>query len=1233
MYGFLYNMFVDIMRYVCIVVFFLLSTLPVYAELKISEVYIQWHQEWLEIYNTSNQQFEWTISLSWVKASLVTMPNITILPHEVVIVGDSLAIIPDTSNVVASWLSLFLGDSVDALIHLLDGSGHIQDTVYIDQETVSTMSANKASRQRIFTTPIQEAITTESYIHNIQSPHRANPWIVYAEEQDVIDTIPELLISEVYFEWANERIEITNRGNTDFNWVVEISWASANPKTFTLSIPANQSIIIADTNSHWMILDESVIGASNAWFVINDDGDIDISLYVDAVMLDRFDVEESLVLPYINGKNSFEKVLYQGNWVITITPEERVYNMTGQYKWNPWMVYEVTQTPIQIQEWVEEQECEVASQEIIITEIHKESEKYPAYIEVFIANSLAENILFSWSLIANSIHIDVTEKEWYYLITPDPSAFFWQNIIQASFSLSPTGQLTITRQNGQVLDKVDITVDNETTDNQSLSYKETVVCVRYFDSVSPFSPWFDDVYLEYFPEWKTITQTVYVWWWGWSCPVPEDNNNQENGTGTWEEYQPKDISIVHIEYDPSWPDTYRETITLQSFLPYTVNLAEYNLSVSTRSSLVQLSGILYSWATQTFTGNYRFPNSWACVWLLFSTQILDTYCYWSAQAQWGSWSDSTGPVSQTWQTVSWQYSDYRNAIVRIEYIDYDPPWSDIDKETIVFSVLSWWVDFSYMYLLINERKYTMKSFTWYVTWTVSFTANFRFPNSGACVRLVYEETVFDTYCYNPNDGSPYQEEPIDYSTYIIRIKELIYDPPGNDKDRESITLHMLSWDTVDLSKFRLKVKTTNRIIQWSLSPWSAQTFVWNFRMPNDGACISLMRNDHTFDTVCYTPTQDTQEDEKSIDYSSHTISINHIDYDPPWADTDRETIQLFLNPYVFLSDDFYLLINDTKRYLRHFTWEYQWDTTLTWNFRFPNSKDTCVRIWRESFIFDEYCYVVGETQEDEAEPKDLPEISIQAVFPNPVWVDSDQEYVILRLHTQESVDLSQWYTLYINGRNKTLQWDLVPWQDIHIQWTLWLPNTATCVSLMYDKRITIDTFCYELPREWYEYRKSQEWLEFLSTIDLTVLRNIQFRQEWGKICIRYDGILISCRNNRIRITKEADQELRLYKNYINTMHDYMINQRSSLFYNSSLVLYRDILKESESLLSRWITQQHTKHWPVAVTDIAQRFDLQYNQSFLDYLGSQIPDIPWIHTRQIRYSNIKNDRYLQLLTKR
>lgn len=74
-------------------------------ELIISEVFSYWQDEWVEIYNSSENDFLWTISLSWAKASIVNLSNIFIPWNKAIIVGDNMTMISNHNIVVVSTLS------------------------------------------------------------------------------------------------------------------------------------------------------------------------------------------------------------------------------------------------------------------------------------------------------------------------------------------------------------------------------------------------------------------------------------------------------------------------------------------------------------------------------------------------------------------------------------------------------------------------------------------------------------------------------------------------------------------------------------------------------------------------------------------------------------------------------------------------------------------------------------------------------------------------------------------------------------------------------------------------------------------------------------------------------------------------------------------------------------------------------------------------------------------------
>lgn len=80
------------------------------------------------------------------------------------------------------------------------------------------------------------------------------------------------------------------------------------------------------------------------------------------------------------------------------------------------------------------------------------------------------------------------------------------------------------------------------------------------------------------------------------------------------------------------------------------------------------------------------------------------------------------------------------------------------------------------------------------------------------------------------------------------------------------------------------------------------------------------------------------------------------------------------------------------------------------NFRFPNSKETCISIQREDRVFDTYCYTPQKEMDATGEQADIPPdygIRIISLVPNPVGKDQDVESVTLLLSGSLPIDLSQ----------------------------------------------------------------------------------------------------------------------------------------------------------------------------------------------------------------------------------
>lgn len=73
-----------------------------------------------------------------------------------------------------------------------------------------------------------------------------------------------------------------------------------------------------------------------------DNGAIDVRMSWSGSEVDRFAVDSGLVLPYIDGRTSFERVRYGGELKITPTTSERVSNVLSGIVANPGQIFTVT---------------------------------------------------------------------------------------------------------------------------------------------------------------------------------------------------------------------------------------------------------------------------------------------------------------------------------------------------------------------------------------------------------------------------------------------------------------------------------------------------------------------------------------------------------------------------------------------------------------------------------------------------------------------------------------------------------------------------------------------------------------------------------------------------------------------------------------------------------------------------------------------------------------------------
>lgn len=998
----------------------------------------------------------------------------------------------------------------------------------------------------------------------------------------VVEQLPVLLISELYFGGTDERFEVYNPHDTPFVWSIQIDGVKSSILTINdITIPAKAARVFGDNMV--MIGDTSVIERSTLALNMVDTVPININLLYDGSIIDSF-IADSTIMNNANKtpRASLQRTLDDIS-VIYVSPVSQNYNTidVSKYTINPWVVYDtIQQNP--------PSDCLDRWSTIHISEIFWWSDEHAPYIELFAPQWISQNITIGGSQLTEDVSLFIDQPAGHYhIVTVSENSYtmhpYTTDNQKLSFS-SWLGNIAIYWQSGQVLDKVDIQV----RENWYSSYIRWLGCDRVADIIDSFSPGFARDYLSYFPQGAekviTVTQQIVVPSGWWSCP-------QETQTGTIAASATGDfvIDLLSIDYDPPGTDTNNESIVLRSLVDYPLDLSVYALRLSTRNWLQYLRWVLEPEEEIALTGNFRFPNAGACVDLLYGDFVVDSYCY---------------PVAGSWSGE--QENDYSDVSITIDTLLYDPSGDDTNNEEITFTVHSWTIDFSHgFYVLINGRKYNLTSFAWLRTGTFTIKANYRMPNTqDACVSLLHGDFVFDTECYTITK-SFWTNTTIhtDRFSYAIQITDIEYDPEGSDTDKEKITLMMENWSAVDLSQFHILINGTKKKLKDTLLPATPSTLVWTYWFPNSKqTCVILQYQDHVYDTYCYDPEEDAQNEEEALSRSGD-IRIDSIVYDPPGSDADHEELHMTIDgSSIDFSQWWYLLVNTTKKPLTTYWLVDTWFAILTGTFSFPNTKDTCVSIRQHETQFDEYCYQAGKDEESLYEDVGM---HIVAVLPNPIGADGDKERVEIVLESPNEVDLVKGFSLLINWSKKKLT-GIVSWSNPYrLTGSFTLPNTAACISLLYNDTM-LDTFCYPQTKEWFVYTKNSEPLLALSDSELTLLKNTALTKLDNKVCLTLSHVTIKCRTVPAgKLAARQFQELELSRNYINLIHDYLYNHWQLLYFNTDIINYKTLFDTSKQEIgaSRFTRTYGTETLPIA--DIQTRFQLQYQQPLLQQLQWQI----------------------------
>lgn len=1030
--------------------------------------------------------------------------------------------------------------------------------------------------------------------------------------------LPEIYITEVYFQGSNERLELYNAGDIDFTGTLTLSGVKSSLLILeNISIPAHTAIIISDTldNLEW-INNMNVVLRSGQWLWLTDSKDINISLWMDDLQLDIFFVDNTTMTQAKNTKASLHRLL--SNNTIVPTTEDFLYNHSESFLTNPGFVFTTPDDQIP---------CTPIGQNIQIQEVYRWGDIYAPYIELYALIDIDQTLTFSGTLLSGSLSFDISlDAGQRAIVTSISSGHISSISIYDNQKLSIKewpGNIVIYGQSWQVLDKI----DSDTFIRGLSSYRTDIYdCSAILEEVSMYSPGFDHNFLHYTNSWSAseiVEKIVYIPQPSQCSPSDEiDEPQSDISTGSNQTGMSisgiQEIQIVSVIYDPEGSDTDRESITFRSLVDYPVDISHYDIKLDTRTALLSLTGIILSGQDLIYTGNHRMPNGGTCLRLMQGSIERQVYCY-----------------PQEDEQVSLDTIDYTWTQIKIDNVIYDPDGNDTDREQITFST-SGDVDFSHgFYLLTNGTKRNLTKYSGIWSWTYTLTDTFSFPNTkDACVSLHYEDIVFDTYCYSIarsiNDGktNTYQ-----YSDIQIEIVNVEYDPDGLDTDRESITLKLVNPSTVDLSDIRIYIgsgSSNTRRIYGTLSTWDPQTFIGNHRFPNRAECLHLAYNNLILDTYCYDPATNISEDQ-SYTTDVPKVTIHHIVYDPEGNDIDNEQIHLLIESgaVVDRSQWWYLRVNGIKKNLTKFaTW--QGLVKLTSSFAFPNTKSSCVQLRFADMQQDEYCYnpESSSTISDTWVVRSWTYPSILAILPNPLGSDTDKEKIILNYSGYSFMQTEGLY-LDINGRKMKFTGSLLPGDNTFTA-NFRFPNSASCIHLGHNTSI-IDTFCYALPQQGQRFSNSADTLSQLSEQDRYVLTQTKLKRYANKLCMTYQDTIIKCSSIPAgKLARKQSQQLKLYKSYIDLIHDELLNNRYTIFYHSKLTNYKDLYDMARNEINNDQDYMTLGDKTLPVYDISTRFQLQYEPSLVDYTKYYLGEKLLGDNITTRYTKTKKQRILSLV---
>lgn len=1220
-----------------------------HKNLIISEVFFKGNNEFIEIANVSDLDYQGEITLKQ-EGKKPQKTSIEIAAHETKLFarGNSQWDYP---------LSFALTDTAAINLSLSDNNG-LLDRFEVDEIQVKKLNKSKipTSFEKIYQNENRIILpTTAERTKNSPEWIIANPRYFSKEDQnsDSNQNLPpeswdahnpdsdssllhdnnqrenhitppnnQLILTEAFFNKDNNRVEISNISDQDFEGEVSIDGFIGNKKATTnLTIPAQSSIILAKNTKY---LSENLnIQVYKNFPTIDWKRDLNLVLtYKDKS--DSLNAHLDRVKKIKGADQSFEKLLINGRR-ITTRNMERQENIRGSIKANPGKYFTEWENIKDISQPINQPQtdnshpnnpkCEQINDPYMINmkEIFAGNSSYPAFIEIEFVDDPKDfsQIKLSWPLFNQEVVFDKNEDFWekgkrvVLSSSNQRSEKGIDSLFSEKFQLNYQWWEAILQwwdgQDRQVLDIAQLPeIDAGKSFYQNKN--NTNNCTKSFDKIGDFSPWFDRKFLEYFKiESTPRIEYIYVnkWGGGWGslscptkadlCPPPEvtskKNKQEEKSDSNLEKTTREDNteSIQHLDQDTteskigtdkSQEKNYQVKIEDLVYDPPGADSKKESITLLlTKGDQLDLkkttlnidgknkkiNGILNYGESKTLVGSFGFPNKK---------------------------KDKSNIVIQL--KLGNQILDTFVYTIAEKNIIGKEKKQENKKEGIkVFSVLD---GDTFRYKDENGKLQSVRLI--WVDSPESNTAGYRKTecygkeSKQALTNLIKGKTVKLEFDQNQSSSDNYRRQ-----LAYVRLDDLL------------VNQHLIAEGYAKEYTFKTAYSKQHEFQSAQSQAKEKKIWLWS-----PVHCPNNLENE-----------EDSQENSKNL-----VIKITDIDYDPKGTDRDKESITLSLFnknkelSHIDFSKQWGILVFDwTENYqqlnleeIESNKWrfidlssfgkqEINNPLILKGQFNLPNTKSSCIALFQKDHLYDIACYQVKDKEKTLKPIENLYNtgaIKITSILPNPKGKDKGKEFIEFKSHIEQDIELSNWFLLLINGKTKKkISGYLLAWEKKKIYGNFSFSNDHSCVSIVHQNQI-LDTFCYEKEKEGAIITKDNTILSQQSTEDLVILKKVKFVKKWNQWCISYQDTLLKCRNiPRSKTDPLLKAESSMYRKAFKLFEEMIRKNYTPIYYQSDLKSLFDLIKEGKNDLKQKKTKSLIYGERYDRSDFDKVFEAKYEQ--------------------------------------